>query len=148
VKRCEGCGAEKDETEFPWRNKAKGLRQNYCRECKRRYGRTWYAKNAEAHKANVARNNQRYMAAAIAIVVAAKSMPCADCGRTFPPIAMDFDHTGDDKILDVSHMRNHNLDKLRAEIAKCEVVCACCHRIRTAARLATRLGRMDEALAS
>jgi hypothetical protein len=53
---------------------------------------------------------------------------------------MDFDHVGDDKILDISHMRRHNLDKLRAEIAKCEVVCACCHRIRTF----TRLGLMDQ----
>lgn len=144
MKRCRGCGAEKDETEFSWRNKAKGLRQHYCRKCKRRYGRTWYAKNAAAHKVNVALNNERYRAAAEAIIITAKSVPCADCGRTFPPIAMDFDHVGDDKIIEVSRMRTHNLDKMRAEIAKCEVVCACCHRIRTA----TRLGRMDEALAS
>jgi hypothetical protein len=144
MQRCEGCSAEKNEAEFPWRNKAKGLRQRYCCECKRRYGRTWYAKNAAAHKANVALNNERYKAAAEEIIRAAKAVPCADCGGTFPPVAMDFDHLSDDKIIEVSRMRTHNLDKLRAEIAKCEVVCACCHRVRTA----TRLGRMDEALAS
>jgi hypothetical protein len=36
------------------------------------------------------------------------------------------------------------MDKLRKEIAKCEVVCACCHRIRTF----TLLGLTDKMLAS
>jgi hypothetical protein len=144
MKRCKICDTDKDEEQFSWRNKAKGQRQAYCRECKRRYNDTWYGKHAASHKANVALNNRRYKAAAEAIILAAKSVPCADCGRNFPPVAMDFDHVAGDKIAEVSRMRIWNLDKLRVEIAKCEVVCACCHRIRTA----TRLGRMDKALAS
>lgn len=38
----------------------------------------------------------------------------------------------------------YNIERLREEIAKCEVVCACCHRIRTFARL----GLTDKMLAS
>jgi len=57
---------------------------------------------------------------------------CVDCGYNTYPEALDFDHIGDDKLCDVS--KCHNETQLLAEIAKCEVVCANCHRRRTALR--------------
>ena len=57
---------------------------------------------------------------------------CVDCGYNTYPEALDFDHIGDDKLCDVS--KCHNEAQLLAEIAKCEVVCANCHRVRTARR--------------
>lgn len=61
--------------------------------------------------------------------------PCEDCRETFPPVCMDFDHSGD-KIMNVSAMavRVKSLARVREEAAKCEVVCACCHRLRTERR--------------
>lgn len=58
--------------------------------------------------------------------------PCADCGNKFPAICMDFDHQRD-KIEEVSQMVGSGVkwDIIQTEIDKCEVVCACCHRIRT-----------------
>jgi len=50
---------------------------------------------------------------------------------------MDFDHLpGEDKVKYISKMvaRSWSLAKIDAEIAKCELVCANCHRIRTARR--------------
>jgi len=59
-----------------------------------------------------------------------------DCGGRFPPECMDFDHVRGDKDFNVSHVAKavKNFDLLRAEIAKCDLVCANCHRIRTRSR--------------
>lgn len=61
---------------------------------------------------------------------------CADCGYNNHPAALQFDHLpGTEKIGIIAHMRgNTSIAILNAEIAKCEVVCANCHAIRTAQR--------------
>lgn len=61
--------------------------------------------------------------------------PCADCKGEFPAVCMDFDHSGE-KVMNVSAMavRVKSLARVRDEAAKCEVVCACCHRLRTEGR--------------
>jgi hypothetical protein len=57
--------------------------------------------------------------------------PCADCYIQYPYYVTDFDHL-DDKITTVSNLVNKgNLEKVIAEIAKCELVCSNCHRMRT-----------------
>lgn len=59
-----------------------------------------------------------------------KSKPCTDCGKTFDPVCMDFDHRpGEVKVGQVSQFR-HNEAAFYAEVAKCDLVCACCHRLR------------------
>lgn len=75
----------------------------------------------------------RYTAKLRRIANESKSGPCADCDHTYPPIAMDFDHRpGEVRIADVARLTQTGSEaKLRAEIAKCDVVCANCHRIRT-----------------
>lgn len=66
------------------------------------------------------------------IVRKAKAQPCADCLGTFPPCAMDFDHVRGVKEFGVAAGICRVSDqRLLAEIAKCDVVCANCHRIRT-----------------
>jgi ribosomal protein L44E len=59
---------------------------------------------------------------------------CADCGYNAHAIALDFDHHTGEKVKGVSALYVHSLETLMAEIAKCDVVCANCHRIRTAQR--------------
>lgn len=65
--------------------------------------------------------------------------PCADCQTIYPAECMDFDHTGDDKLNNVGTMVAHgwSWEKISTEIAKCDLVCSNCHRIRTRLR---RLG--------
>ena len=65
-----------------------------------------------------------------------KNGPWIDCGNMFPACAMDWDHVRGDKSFNLSAMRGlcetENLKKcILEEIAKCDLVCACCHRIRT-----------------
>lgn len=60
---------------------------------------------------------------------------CTDCGYNDHPFALEFDHLpGADKVAPVSNMILADMDRLMAEIAKCEIVCANCHRIRTTER--------------
>ena len=64
----------------------------------------------------------------------AKAKPCFDCGVSYPPYVMDFDHRpGEDKLMEVGRMRSQGAahEKILAEIAKCDLVCANCHRERT-----------------
>jgi len=65
-----------------------------------------------------------------------KAGPCTDCGSKWPSIAMDFDHIRSNKSGNISTMIGQCLswERIEAEIAKCELVCACCHRIRTTYR--------------
>jgi hypothetical protein len=60
--------------------------------------------------------------------------PCMDCNHFFPACAMDFDHRpGEEKLYNVGTLVAHGYSKelIMAEIAKCDLVCACCHRVRT-----------------
>jgi hypothetical protein len=115
---------------------AKGL-------CQRCYGRTWMqarrAANPAAGEAEVARNAKRIMENSAAIR-AAKQSPCADCGGQFPPECMDFDHIAErgPKLFNLSKSGTRVLQAVLDEIAKCDVICANCHRIRSRARAKAR----------
>jgi hypothetical protein len=63
-----------------------------------------------------------------------KSKPCTDCGHKFPACCMDFDHVRGKKLWNVSGGGNRKWSTILKEIAKCELVCANCHRIRTTIR--------------
>jgi hypothetical protein len=61
---------------------------------------------------------------------------CVDCGYKKHAVALDFDHLpGFEKTAAVSNLLSCTRARILAEIAKCEVVCANCHRVRTANRL-------------
>jgi len=66
----------------------------------------------------------------------AKDRACADCGVQYPAVVMDFDHVRGQKRFNLSKAVQSpfslTFEEIRAEIAKCDVVCANCHRIRTA----------------
>ena len=59
---------------------------------------------------------------------------CKDCGYCENPLALQFDHVRGEKLGSVSTMYTGSLDKLMAEIAKCDVRCANCHLIKTYTR--------------
>src|SRR4051812_3051627 len=59
-----------------------------------------------------------------------KNRPCTDCGIQYHHAVMQFDHLRD-KLFQLSDPKLRPKHKIIAEIAKCEVVCANCHTMRT-----------------
>lgn len=104
---------------------------HWCRICK-----TVQSKRCVRHRDPVKRRISHNRAVRRAydkkcqIVNLAKATPCLDCGIQYPPYIMDFDHVRGKKLMNVGEMKNRSESMLRDEIAKCEVVCANCHRER------------------
>lgn len=142
MQRCTKCGRTLADDEFAWRDRGPGKRGSSCKDCARSYRIAWYEKNAAVQKAAVQARRSDRRTINNAIVAAAKDRPCVDCGSRFPPEAMDFDHVGPAKRWNIGTAKTYVSEaELRAEIAVCEVVCANCHRVRTAARAGRAVGR-------
>lgn len=117
------------------RNRAK------AREIHQRWSAAHPGYSAERQRARRARlpgykpqsriNNER---AARALIEELKRAPCTDCGRIFPTECMDFDHVRGTKRFNIGQARSWKIETLREEIAKCDLVCSNCHRIRSFAR--------------
>ena len=60
-----------------------------------------------------------------------KEAPCTDCGQSFPAPVMDFDHICGEKLRGIGLMWTFSMARQAAELIKCDVVCANCHRMRT-----------------
>ena len=108
------------------------------RPSQRPYNLAYYRRNRDAEIARVIARTQ----ATLAWLRDLRRVPCADCGGVFPPHVMDFDHRDPAQksfslAAGKSLLKNHEL--LVAEVAKCEIVCANCHRIRTARQAAAGL---------
>ena len=58
---------------------------------------------------------------------------CHDCNAIFPHYILEFDHKPEFKKLDGVYrvLKNFGIEKAWEEVAKCDVVCANCHKIRT-----------------
>ncbi len=94
----------------------------------REYGKRYYQK----HKAEFQEYTEKQYRIRRDIIAQFKNQPCADCGHSFPVCAMDFDHVRGEKSFGIGGVGIMcSIPKLLAEIAKCDVVCACCHRVRT-----------------
>lgn len=92
----------------------------------------WYVANKQVY---LDRNKKRLQERREKIAQI-KRVPCVDCGGRFPSFVMDFDHRdGDGKLGNISGvLAVWSWTRILAEIEKCDVVCANCHRIRSARR--------------
>lgn len=146
VRECRECGEVKQIVAF---NTYKGRdgsnrRMGICKKCrevraqesndKLREWRRGY--NASTRSARSMRSARRRAVAKKFVDEYKSSRPCADCGKNWPPVAMDLDHVRGEKIRDVAGFVSgaYKLDLIKIELEKCDVVCACCHRLRTASR--------------
>lgn len=66
-------------------------------------------------------------------LVAEHGGKCVDCDYEGPPFMYDFDHrVPEDKEFGLGHKGvSRSIARQRAEAAKCDLVCASCHRWRT-----------------
>ena len=133
MKLCYTCHREKPLTEF---NKNKSKLDNLngiCKLCSRERSRRYYADNTEKHKRVVTKRkhkqikeNQNF------IIIFLQDNSCVDCGEA-DIRTLEFDHI-EEKYLEISKMiaGGYSINTIKKEIKKCEVVCANCHKKRTA----------------
>ncbi len=131
MKHCKACGQDLPLDAFGKHAKSPDGLYFKCKVCRRAYDAEHY-KNNPARRAKIrevdVHNRQVNMAKLNEIKSSSK---CVDCGND-NPIVLDFDHLGD-KEHNISDMIRHGRSwaSIEREIAKCEVVCSNCHRIRT-----------------
>lgn len=93
-----------------------------------------YAKeHYRTHRAQYLDRNRRQRRRLKDYIAEQKAKPCMDCGRPYPPYVMDFDHREPSKKeFEIARLfLTHSLKIIDRELAKCDVVCANCHRERT-----------------
>jgi hypothetical protein len=134
MRRCGRCKTEKPVEEFAWRRQARGQRDNYCRPCRAEYHQEHYAANKARYIASARRRKIALIEERMQYLVAfLQDHPCVDCGES-DPIVLEFDHLRDKKFGISDGLQGRRWQDVLDEIAKCEVVCANCHRRRTAKR--------------
>ena len=126
--KCSKCKIDKPKDEFAINRTTKTGRQRHCKVCTRSNSKAHYIENRRQYYDR----NARERTALLALVREKKKVPCADCRKTYPYYVMDFDHRpGELKIAGVCHIHRKGKTKTLAEMKKCDVVCANCHRERT-----------------
>ena len=138
TKRCGKCGETKLVDGFHRWKRGDGY-QPWCKACRRIYDAAYSKRTLDRRRA---RHPERKRALYAWYHALKEGTPCADCGVSFPPAAMQFDHRpGENKrgnVGDLAHRMSKRL--VLDEIKKCDLVCANCHAIRTVNRRETGRG--------
>ena len=127
MKRCGHCGTNKPLGEF---HRRYDNLQAWCKTCRREYD-AGYWRRTRVDRIQLRKVYRREL---MAWYRSLKDAPCVDCGGTFHHAAMHWDHLpGVPKAHEVSYMvlRGFRRRTIVTEIAKCELVFANCHAVRT-----------------
>jgi hypothetical protein len=131
---CYMCGQVKPEAEFAFADMAKGTRQRHCRKCHAAYRRAHYLANRDDYIRREVARMAGYRTENRALLLAyLTTHHCVDCGED-DPVVLDFDHRDPSlKRCEVGRLASRKpWADVWAEIQKCDVRCANCHRRRTA----------------
>jgi hypothetical protein len=132
MKVCPRCNIAKSLGEF---YKKKDRRAgSYCKPCQHAYVREHYLRTSAVYNARRYALHNIYTDRNRRIVMQHLAMhPCIDCNET-DTLVLDFDHVRGTKDGSISRMLRGgtSIERLRAEMAKCVVRCANCHRRKTA----------------
>ena len=113
--RCSTCQRDLPVDDFARsrKNRFRGGRHYSCRECDSNKSYLLWKRNRQ-------------------VIQEAKDVPCMDCGVCYPFWIMQFDHRDPDKKdFTLGGYSARALQKVKDEIAKCDIVCANCHADRT-----------------
>lgn len=127
-KTCKECDVRKSKDEFYRSSHSADRLQTICKDCSSSQSQRYNAQpeiKTRSHERDQIRFKQFR-----GVTDAAKSVPCARCGGSFPVVVMDFHHRDPaTKLFTVAAGNRRKLTDVIAEIAKCDVLCANCHRI-------------------
>lgn len=133
MKKCSKCLIEKNLDDFAPRGTK---RQSWCRGCKRQYDRQAYRSNIGQGKNRKERLREQSQKLKIYnrnyVWNYLSNHPCIICGED-DPVVLEFDHRDpSEKFKEISKLMNYSTKRIIDEIDKCDVLCANCHRRKTA----------------
>lgn len=123
---CIVCKEDKQEDDFNWRSKPKGIRKNYCRTCDREIKKRYYERNKEKV---ISENLARTKKFKESFSSWKSTLQCCMCGET-EEACLDFHHVNsEEKDYAISTLLTRgSLKKIQEELQKCICVCSNCHR--------------------
>jgi hypothetical protein len=133
-KHCGKCGAIKNRDEFRANKNRYDGRQAWCKVCESENKSRYYRANMAKVKKRSARNRYALLEQQRRLIYGYLiAHPCVDCGEN-DILILDFDHVTGLKETNVATMANGKtaLKRIEAEIMKCVIRCANCHRRKTA----------------
>ena len=120
-KLCRTCNKEKRACEFHKQRRNKDGLQSVCKTCRKELDKKYHSKRVVANK-------KRYKFTREYVDSWKRDHGCACCEEV-EPVVLEFHHPDNNKEFAIaSGMVAVSFDRLKAEIAKCVVVCANCHR--------------------
>lgn len=131
MKRCPRCGETKPLSAFSKNRRRKDGLHSICKACRAKYDHERY--EIAQGRAMPMRPQRSERGRTAWLRSLKESRPCSDCGGIFPYQVMQWDHRpGFEKLGDISaDFWGRPREEVLAEIAKCDLVCANCHAIRT-----------------
>ena len=131
LKTCGNCLTEKDSSLFATKNKTTGQLQSYCKDCQKIYRKKHYEENKDYYKDKSKKWTRTKKENFFKWV---NTQSCVDCGISDIRV-LEFDHVRGIKVGGIAQLlQSASKERFEAELAKCEVVCSNCHKIRTAKR--------------
>lgn len=129
MKKCSKCNETKPLELFSKSSKTKDGRHTWCKSCFSIYEKLRYKNGDRKRKENNAKKSKERSRTWLWNLLQQSS--CMDCGES-DPIVLEFDHRDPTtKKYTVVEMVGHSISTIQAEINKCDIVCANCHRRRT-----------------
>lgn len=122
TKICCKCEDEKDVSEF--HKKGDGY-QAMCKECRKPYIRQHYLNNKESYLEKARRHTLSIIKWLRELKL---TLSCEKCGEDHPS-CLEFHHINpDEKLFEISKAAGRSKKQILAELKKCKVLCANCHR--------------------
>lgn len=137
-KKCNTCKKEKSLEEFNKNKTRKDGLQTICKICSRKKSKKFYRDNLESQREKIYKQKKdRKRESRQKVNEYLSSHPCIDCNND-NIIVLEFDHRDRNKkhkAISEMVISGYAWKKIKEEIEKCDVRCANCHRIKTAAQL-------------
>ena len=131
MKVCARCKEKKSLDHFYRKRGRSG--SSYCKPCQHSYLREYYQRTVDMQRVRRYALAEKYTVRNRRLVLDyLADHPCVDCGEA-DVMVLEFDHVRGTKEYDVTRMIADccSTDRIEAEIAKCDVRCANCHRRKT-----------------
>jgi len=120
MKKCNTCYETLALEDFVKDKRCAEGRRNICKKCYVGYRRGTVYKAKYSHSIVKQKFLQKL-----------RDRPCFDCHQKYHYTAMDFDHLRDKEFSIMSSYKYKTFEEIVTEVAKCDIVCANCHRVRT-----------------